>query len=125
MPKLNSGLAHLVHHLGPHYEWCYDFEERVEYIESNKPAVEIPIRLKWFTIIPPDRLPLKLREATAAYGKATAAYGKARDIYGKARDAYDKAVMECADELALLHAELFPDCPWDEGQQTMFPQKED
>ena len=38
------------------------FEKRVEYIRANKPASEIPLRLRLFQLIPPERLPAALGE---------------------------------------------------------------
>ena len=128
----NKGLAHLCHH-DRHWEWCSDYAERVKYIQLSKPLSEQPERLKWFAVISDDRLPKALREAEAAFNKARAALNKAREDYDKARAAYNKAGEDyykaeaafnkaeanSAADLDLLHAEMFPGCPWD--GKTMFP----
>ncbi len=118
MKKRISGLAHCCHH-DVHWEYCYDYEERVKYIRKEKPASEVKLRLKLFQIIPDDKLPGRdslefeaydkawkaytkagvvytkawatYDEARVSYDKARAAYTKARAAYTKAREAYDKA----------------------------------
>lgn len=92
-----SGLAHLCHHK-IHWEYCYDFEGRVAYIKANKPADEIPTRLKYLAIVPNELLP-------------------GRDSVEWAT--YDKRFSK---ELDVLHDKLFPDCPW--NGKTMFPGKD-
>ena len=104
-----SGLAHCCHH-DKHYEYCYDYDKRVRFIKKYKPLDEQELRLKLFQIIPYDRLPGKNSAEWEAYHKAGEAYHKAWEAYHKAREAY-LAKYKC--ELDKLHAELFPDCPWD------------
>ena len=108
----NSGLAHACHHRIPHFGFCHDFKERVEYIKKYKPADEAPIRPKWFKLIPDDVLPGKdspewnayvkawdvcerawddCKKAQLAYERAWNAYVKAWNVYVKAWDAYVKA----------------------------------
>jgi len=114
-----SGFAFHVHH-DTLFEWCYDYDKRVEYIKNFKPKQERKIRLRLFKLIPEDKLPVRLRKAGEAYGKAWDAYRKARDIYDKARETYYKAQIDSykaeeayTPEIEALHKELCPDCPWD------------
>mgnify|MGYP001569448809 CR=1 FL=1 len=177
-----NGLAHLLHDK-VHWEWCYDYQERVDYIKAHKPADEQAARLKYFQLLPARYLPKRLQEAAyavrqeAAYAvwqKADAAWQEADAVRRKAdavwqeaayavrrkadavwqeaayaiwqeadavwqkaytawREAYTvwlkaNAVWQSSPHvlriLAQAHAELFPDCPWDEAQQTMFPSTE-
>ena len=129
----NSGLSHCCHH-DKHYEWCTDYQKRLDYIKTNKPANEQELRLRLFKIIPLDRLPPSLDEAFHSYDEAGKAYnealeacdeaGKAYDEAGKAYDeagkACDEAVKACEPELAKLHDELFPDCTWNETKHSIF-----
>ena len=80
--KAKSGLASHVHH-DKLFEWCTNYDERVEYIKENKPIEEQEVRLRLFRIIPLERLPVPLVEARAARDKAGAAYEKARAAWEK------------------------------------------
>ena len=103
-----SGLAHCCHH-DRHWEYCYDYDERVKFIKEHKPKSEQELRLKLFFIVPDKLVPgkdseeweacVKAREAYVkareAYYKAWEAYVKAREACDKAREAYDKAWEAC------------------------------
>ncbi len=86
----NSGLAHCCHH-DIHWEYCFDYQERVKYIKEHKPKNEQELRLKLFFIVPDDKLPGKDSPEWEAYNKAWEVYDKAREAYNKAWEAYDKA----------------------------------
>ena len=111
----NNGLAHLAHH-DVHWELCYNYQGRADDIRANKPAGEQAIRLKFFQLLPAHYLPEQLQEATASCRKADAAWRQAYAAWLSSPDGLRT--------LAQAHAELFPDCPWDEAQQTMFPKTE-
>ena len=121
-------------------EFVTNPNERIDYIKADKPAHEIPIRLKWFRPVK-GKLPAKVVKTGAAYDKAGAVYDKAwavRDkawvVYDKARAAYvkawaahdkaraahDKALAEHKPALEALHAKECPSCPWD-GDSLVFP----
>ncbi len=85
-----SGLAHLCHH-NVHWEFCYDYDERVKYIKKYKPAEEQELRLKFFQIIPDEMLPGRNSAKWDACNKARDTYNKAGDAYIKAEDACNKA----------------------------------
>mgnify|MGYP001559570112 CR=1 FL=1 len=91
---IKSGLAHNLHH-NVHWEWCFDYDERVEYIKKHKPMAEQPLRLKQFFLVPEDKIPGKDSTEWAAYTKARAAY-----------------IARYAAELDALCKELCPDCTW-------------
>ena len=123
---IKSGFAFHVHH-DVKIEFCFDYDERAEFILKYKPVKERRLRLRLFQLIPLDRLPKK---GLATYLKAQEAYDKVREVYHKAGEALDKAreayfkTREAylkANEKALdkLHSELCPDCPWD--GRTIFP----
>ena len=135
-----SGLAFHVHH-NILYEWCWDYDERVSYIKSQKPLSEQSLRLRLFKMIPTERLPPKLQKADAEWEKAYAewekayaerekayaerekayaerekAYDKREKAYAEREKAYDereKAYAENEPEISKLHQELCPDCPFD------------
>ncbi len=142
-----SGLAFHCHH-DKLFEYCYDYDERVDFIKHHKPEGEQKLRLKLFKLIPDDRLPQRglsvydkacdaYRRARGVYDKACDAYRRARGVYDKACDAYDRAwnvydkACDAYDkawgayykanrkELGKLHEELCPGCTWD--GETIFP----
>ena len=110
MTKRISGLAHCCHH-SSHWEYCYDFDERVKYIKDNKPQDEQELRLRLFQIIPDEDLPGKNSIEWETCVKAQKAYDKAREAYLK----------EYSKELNALHDKLFPDCTW--NGRSIFKEK--
>ena len=97
-----SGLAHCCHH-DRHWEWCYDYDERVCHIKANKPEEELELRLELFRIVDDDMLPGRDSQEWDAYVKAWDAYAKAGEVY----------LAKYQFELDDLHDRLFPDCTWD------------
>ena len=98
--KKNKGLAMHCHH-ETLFEYCYDFQDRVDYIKHNKPKNEIKTRLKLFKLLSPaaiKALPEKLAAALAECDKALAEYAKALAEY-------DKALAECDKAWAKARAE--------------------
>jgi hypothetical protein len=84
---IKSGLAHCRHH-DQHFEWCYDFDERVMNIKEYKPMAEQPRRLKLFFLFPEDRLPPALVTAREALDTAREALDTAWEALYTARKAY-------------------------------------
>ena len=110
-------------------EWtCEPIEERIEYIQANKPEFEQATRLR---LLKPVRgkLPSKLVQAGAVFGQAWAAYNQTKATYGPAKpgprmaepSTYDQAYMACLPAIEALHAQECPECPWD--GRTIFPQE--
>ena len=119
---IKSGLAAHCHH-DRLFEFCYDFDERVAYIQENKPKEEQKLRLKMFFLFPEDRLPLALREATKAYREADKAYREADKAHEEAYKALREALAVNLPAIMALHDELCPNCTWDEKRQTIFKLK--
>jgi hypothetical protein len=85
MPK--SGLAIHCHH-DKLFEYCYNYDEKVNYIKSDKPKHEIETRLQLFKMLSREaiaELPKRLVKAYADWKKADAEYTKANAEYNKAR----------------------------------------
>ena len=99
----NSGLSIHCHH-DILIEYCYDYQERVDYIKKEKPEAEIAIRLKLFKLLSTlamADLPKGLvkacterKKANAKYWKACTKYGKVYAEYNKANAKYGKACTE-------------------------------
>ena len=78
-------------------DWCYDYQERVNYIKIEKPKNEIKTRLRLFKKVK-AKLPKELVEAGKKYieaGKkcieAGKKYGEAGKKYCEAEKEYDEA----------------------------------
>src|SRR3989337_1827815 len=86
-----------IHHKDFLLEWSDDIQERIDFIQAEKPKHEVEIRLRLLKPVQ-GALPPKLVKAgdphpkpRPAYGKARAAHVKAGDARDKAKAAYDKA----------------------------------
>ena len=86
MKERIAGLAHCCHH-DIHWEFCFDFDERVEYIKRNKPENEQGLRLALFQIIPDEMIPGRDSAEWKACHKAAKVYLKATEASYKATDA--------------------------------------
>ena len=100
--EMKPGMYWHVHH-DVLVEYCYDYEERAEYIRKNKPANEVETRLRLFQPVK-GKLPAGLVKATKAYGKPMEAHNKVREAYDKASEACNKALEAHLPEIEALHA---------------------
>ena len=124
----NSGLAHCAFH-DIHWILWPDYKRRASDIRRFKPPEEVPLRLALFQIVPSHLLSENFQKALVGWEKALADREKAfeqadeekawadlekaqADLEG-AREDWKKAWAQAEPELAELHAQLFPDCPWD------------
>ncbi len=90
-----TGLAWHLHH-DVLIEWCYDYEQRVAAITTDKPLSEQPTRLRLFQMVkaPPAKYiaaRTKLDAARIKYDAAGDKYTAARDKYAAAGNKYDAA----------------------------------
>ncbi len=75
-------------------EYCYDYDERVQFIKKNKPKNEQKLRLRLFKPVK-GKLPKAVITTGKAYAKAWEAYAKAWEAYDKAWEVYAKAWEAC------------------------------
>ena len=101
-------------------EWCYDRDERIEYIRKDKPKHEIKLRLKMFKPVR-GKLPAEVVKARESHDKAKEAYYKAEKAYDKAWEAYGKSIEKHKKAIERLHEKECTNCPWD--GRTIFPKK--
>ena len=76
------------------FEYCYDYDERVEAIKQDKPKNEQEIRLRLFKMLPQEaitELPKGLVKAYAERQKADAEWEKASAEWEKAYAEWEKA----------------------------------
>jgi hypothetical protein len=117
--EINSGLAWHVHH-EIMIEWCYDLDERLDYIKSNKPSNEISTRIKCFSLLTQrsiDSLPADLNKADADWRKASADLNKADADWRKADADWRKADRE------FFHTKFCGCTEWN-GETLVFPNGE-
>ncbi len=79
---MKAGLYWHVHH-DVLLEWCYDYDDRAEYIRTQKPEGERELRLRLFQPVR-GKLPNGLAKARAELAKADAELAKARAEWDKA-----------------------------------------
>src|SRR3990167_2603822 len=84
-----------IHHKDFLLEWSDDIQERIDFIQAEKPKHEVEIRLRLLKPVQ-GALPPKLVKAGAARDKAGDAYVKARAAFGKDCDAFVKASVAYA-----------------------------
>ena len=118
-------------------EWTTEpIENRIKFIETEKPKDERPLRLKLLRKMKGE-LPVAANKARRVYdkagrvfddkarrvyNKAGRVYNEARRAYDEAWRAYDEALSTHEAEINALHAaECEPDCPW--NGQTIFPKE--
>src|SRR3972149_4205821 len=73
-------------------EWSDDIQERIDFIQAEKPKHEVEIRLRLLKPVQ-GALPPKLVKAGPACGKDGDAYVKAGDVGDKAKAAYEKTIV--------------------------------
>jgi len=112
-----SGLAHCYHH-DIHWEYCFDYDERVEYIKSHKPVEEQPLRLKLFGLVPSNKVPGRSSKEWLAYVKASKVYEQSAWMAWMSQETRGAYLEKYANKLVKLHTELYPDCPF--NGQTIF-----
>jgi len=119
------------------WEWLTELiENRIADIKANKPETEWAIRLRLLQMIPPDRIANLIaareqfevdRRSLLVQLDLEMASNPAWDVRSLL-DQYEVArsfaweqykAAEKATDMAALHQELCPDCPWD--GKTIFP----
>ena len=131
MSDVQSGFYWHVHH-DVLIEWCYNYQERVDFIRNKKAESERELRLRLFRPVK-GNLPEEVVRAGQVLNEAKQAYFKSRQAYYEARQAYDKTwrtyneAVRTFDEALIrnkkaieeLHAKECPNCPW--NGCTIFP----
>jgi hypothetical protein len=107
-----TGMFWHVHH-NKLCEWCYDYQERVDYIKANKSKNEIETRLRLFKKVK-GKLPEEFVEAEKKWAEA---YKKRDEAYEKWFEASKKRneVWEKLDEA---------EKKWDEAYKKYLPEIE-
>jgi hypothetical protein len=112
-------------------EWCYDYQERIDYIKSDKSPDEQPIRLRLFKVLPLKaitEIPVDLQEADAKLREADAkwreadtksqeAWAKLQEAWAKLQEANNKWSQKDKDT---FHAKWCGCKEWN-GKEIVFP----
>jgi len=117
--KVTKGFFWHVHH-EKLIEWCFDYNERANYIRADKPENEQETRLRLFKPVR-GKLPQEVIESGHIYCKVRQAYDKkveqagdkAWQAYNKTRHALDEALSKNMSKIKKLHDKECPNCPWD------------
>jgi|SRR3990167_8621827 len=91
--KIISGMAVHCHHKIL-FEYCYNYQERVDYINQHKPENERKVRLERFKMLTEEQvamLPIEFVEAREKYAEAWKEYAEAREKYAEAWKEYAEA----------------------------------
>ena len=91
--KVKQGFYWHVHH-AILLEYCYDYEERANYIKKNKAEHEVETRLRLFKPVK-GKLPKDLIDALRKYYEAGRKYVEARQKWDEAWRRYDEAERKC------------------------------
>src|SRR3990167_6773417 len=84
--KIISGMAVHCHHKIL-FEYCYNYQERVDYINQHKPENERKVRLERFKMLTEEQvamLPIKFVGAREKYAEAWKEYAEAREKFVEA-----------------------------------------
>src|SRR3990167_3114493 len=95
--KIISGMAVHVHH-DKLFEYCYNYQERVDYIKNNKPKNEIKIRLKRFVMLSKEQaaiLPAQFVKTCQKYDEAWKKCVEARQKYKPQLEKIHKKICGC------------------------------
>src|SRR3990167_9554360 len=106
--KIISGMAVHVHH-DKLFEYCYNYQERVDYIKNNKPKNEIKIRLKRFVMLSKEQaaiLPAQFVKTCQKYDEAWQKCDEAMQKYYEARQKYDETWKKCQPQLEEIHKKI-------------------
>src|SRR3990167_6593259 len=109
--KIISGMAFHVHH-DVLFEYCHNYQERVDYINKEKPEHERKTRIKLFAMLTQEQiamLPKEFVEASQKYDEARQKYVEARQKYDEARQKYVEARQKY-DEVSQKYDEARQKC---------------
>ena len=104
------------------FEYCYDYQERVDYIRNNKPENEIKIRLKRFVMLTKKQaamLPAEFTEAWQKRDEARQKWDEAIQKYDETIQKYDEARQKYNHQLEDIHKQICGCKEWN-GTELVF-----
>src|SRR3990167_3180043 len=99
--KIISGMAFHVHH-DVLFEYCHNYQERVDYINKEKPEHERKTRIKLFAMLTQEQIAMLPKE------------------YDEARQKYNEASQKYKPQLEEIHKKICGCKEWD-GTELVFP----
>lgn len=122
-----SGFFTFIHHDVP-VEYSHNIDNRISFIERDKPPNQRAGRLRYLTYVPEAKVPPEVREAGEAYGRTVDVYcsGQAPDAtaHEKAWDNYANVLQKHRCQLLEIALEIVPDAPWDKAEDCLVFGKE-
>src|SRR3990167_1160051 len=136
--EIISGMAVHVHH-DILFEYCHNYQERVDYINKKKPEHERKTRIKLFAMLTQEQIAMlpkefvearqkcneasqKWNEERQKYDEVSQKYNEAMQKYDEARQKYDE-VSQKYDEVSQKYNEARQKC--NEASQKYKPQLEE
>src|SRR3990167_8525597 len=127
--KIISGMAFHVHH-DVLFEYCHNYQERVDYINKEKPEHERKTRIKLFAMLTQEQiamLPKEFVEERQKYDEVSQKYDEVSQKYNEAMQKYDEARQKCNEasqkykpQLEEIHKKICGCKEWD-GTELVFP----
>ena|SRR3990167_5872318 len=120
--KIISGMAFHVHH-DVLFEYCHNYQERVDYINKEKPEHERKTRIKLFAMLTQEQiamLPKEFVEERQKYDEVSQKYNEAMQKYDEARQKCNEASQKYKPQLEEIHKKICGCKEWD-GTELVFP----
>src|SRR3990167_1691380 len=95
--KIISGMAVHCHH-NTLFEYCYNYQERVDYINQYKPENERKVRLERFKMLTKEQvamLPQEFVEASKKYAEAIKKYAEVWEKYKPQLEEAHRKICGC------------------------------
>jgi len=120
--EIISGMAVHVHH-DILFEYCHNYQERVDYINKKKPEHERKTRIKLFAMLTQEQiamLPKEFVEERQKYDEVSQKYNEAMQKYDEARQKCNEASQKYKPQLEEIHKKICGCKEWD-GTELVFP----
>ena len=120
--EIISGMAVHVHH-DILFEYCHNYQERVDYINKEKPEHERKTRIKLFAMLTQEQiamLPKEFVEERQKYDEVSQKYNEAMQKYDEARQKCNEASQKYKPQLEEIHKKICGCKEWD-GTELVFP----
>src|SRR3990167_1267003 len=134
--KIISGMAFHVHH-DVLFEYCHNYQERVDYINKEKPEHERKTRIKLFAMLTQEQIAMlpkefveerqKYDEVSQKYNEAMQKYDEARQKCNEASQKWNEARQKCNEasqkykpQLEEIHKKICG-CKERDGTELVFP----
>ena len=105
------------------FEYCHNYQERVDYINKKKPEHERKTRIKLFAMLTQEQiamLPKEFVEERQKYDEVSQKYNEAMQKYDEARQKCNEASQKYKPQLEEINKKICGCKEWD-GTELVFP----